>query len=702
MSIATKCSHCGASYNLNDQMRGKTVRCKGCQETFLVAAAAGGQQVQAGRTTPRPAAAPPSPGKKGSPNREKTSPTAKKSSTGKVLLIVGGVVGLGLVVCCGGPAAVFLYFGYQTTSEVKNLQAKAEADWDKALKEQQAAMNGQQPPFGQGNPAAGGNPARPPLDGGAKVQPPPGFRFGQEPQNIDEALTALRGTDEGQRGIALNWLAKQPVDKARQGEVARAVEALLSSNASRTQAVHALKTWADKDSLPALAKVLNDGKPGPTFPGDATQEAMATLARFPDPRGAEAVARYATNAFAGDPAVASLQTMGKEVAEAAALKYYHDPDGGRERVRKLLQGFGTTESAIAQQSATDLKSRQVDTRRLAAEWLGQVRQSDPAVRDQVAKGLEETLGDRDNGVAERSAQALAVWGGKENVPALTRVVDDQTGPGNVRQQAILALGRIPDEKAAAALCKCLNGNQRGEAARALQTQGAVAEKELVKYVNDPTANRDGRDEATRILKMIGSKENVAVTAAVADLKDNDTGRRMRGAETLGKMPAIDKAKQADVAAALEAALKDSEQGVRERAAKALILWATPDNVGGLLKGVDDQNHWVRVHSMMALGKLHEESAVGPVAKRLLVGEDRRDASAALQALGPKAEKTVLQALSNPEKDVRMEACKILKVIGTNNKTTVNTLTLAFQQCRVLKRADEAEAVLLALQEIKTR
>jgi predicted Zn finger-like uncharacterized protein len=694
MSIATKCSHCGASYNLNDQMRGKTVRCKHCQETFVVGAAPAGrrpardaddEQIQSGRTAPRPAG----PGKKGGPGREKTSPPAAKSSTGKTLLIVGGVVGLCLLVCCGGPTAVFLYFGYWTTHEVKDFGDQIQAEMDKAAREQ-ARMNG------QGNPGAGRGNVQDPQ-GGGKL--PASVLFGQEPKNLDEALAELRSNEAGRQGVALHWLFKQPVDKARQAEVARALESVLSSAANpvtRSQAISPLTTWGDKDSVPALAKVLNDAKPGIGF----SKDAMDALARFPDRRGAEAVARYLTNFFTGDAAFASLQTMGKAVAEQAALKYYHDPDGGRERARKLLQGFGTADSAIAQQSAADLKSLQVETRRLAAEWLGQVRQPDPAVRDQVAKGLEESLTDRDNGVAERAAQALAVWAGKENVPALARLLDDQTAQGNVRHHVVLALGRIPDERAAAALVKCLNGNERGDASKALQTLGAVAERELVKYVNDPTANQDGRNEAGRILKAIGSKENVAVTVAVASLKDNDAGRRREAADALTKVPAADKAKQADVAAALEAALTDSDEGVRERAAKALVIWAVPDNVAGLVKAVGDQNRWVRVSAMMALGKLQDDRGVVPIASRLLVPEDRREASAALQALGPKAETEVLKGLQTPDKDLLLELLKILKVIGT--KASVKPLKYVAQVAVQLKQRDVAEAALLALQEVGKR
>ena len=36
MAIQAKCPDCGAEYNLRDDMRGKTVRCKKCTNTFTV------------------------------------------------------------------------------------------------------------------------------------------------------------------------------------------------------------------------------------------------------------------------------------------------------------------------------------------------------------------------------------------------------------------------------------------------------------------------------------------------------------------------------------------------------------------------------------------------------------------------------------------------------------------------------------------
>src|SRR5207244_1586244 len=146
---------------------------------------------------------------------------------------------LGLLVCCGGPGAVFLYLGYRTTNDARTFADQMQAEMDRAR------PNGPQDPLGG-------------------VKPPPGILSGGEAKTLDEALAGLRSTDAGRQAVALHWLSRQPVDRTRQAEVARALESVLSNAgnpATRGQAVSPLTVWADKDSVPVLAKVLNDAKP---------------------------------------------------------------------------------------------------------------------------------------------------------------------------------------------------------------------------------------------------------------------------------------------------------------------------------------------------------------------------------------------------------------------------------------------------------
>jgi predicted Zn finger-like uncharacterized protein len=733
MSIATKCSHCGAPYNLNDGMAGKKVRCKSCQEIFVVQAAGGSkppakpgngsQKVQpATRPVKTGPTTPPPPDKDDDPDARPAKKAApkQKSSTGKVLLIVGGVGAALLLVCCVGPTVLGFLGVFSFTSTTVNGNVKtpqqAQAEFEKAM---QKAIDEQQKGMGKvpGNPGPGGGKVEVPQGGGnpnpmtnppVKVEVPnnvPNPFAPKEPANLAEAVKDLQGPDRDRRQGALNWLQKQPVDKALQPDVARELASLLSDNQAQAGAARALQTWGTPESVGPLAKFLDSTRVGPL--SDAQSAAIEALGRLPDPQGAEAVGRFLPNVFSGETAERALQKMGQAVAEKTALKYYHHPDGaGRGNSRQLLKGFGTKDSQIMLQSAEDLQSPQSETRHLAAEWLAAAR-PDPEVQPQVAKALEAALGGPDGETRAKAVRALTVWGGKDNVPAVAALVEDPAPQnGGARLEGIAILGKLKDERGVPALIRCLDKNwDREHAGKALQDIGAPAEQPLLKYVGDPTSDRGGVMEAQKVLKGLGAKGNAVVTLALADLKSPEAGRRHDACHRLAEMPAPDKGSQAEVAKVLgDVMANDSDRGTREEAAQAMILWATPDVVPTLLKSIDDQNVWVRHRSMEALGRMKEESAARPIAAHLVPGDDRQAASKALQFMvGTKAEDEVRPYLLNPDEGVILEACKVLGAIGTKtNKKTMSALDQVVKAAAAQKKRAIAEAALAAGQAITRR
>ncbi len=693
MSIPATCSHCGASYNLNDQMLGKKVRCKSCQQAFVVGdgpsgRAAGRSQAVSAQTPP-----PSRPSRKAAvvddddladaelPRRRKENDRpVKKSSTGKVVLIVGGIGTALVLACCVVPTALCWYFGvFRSDTEIKTPDGAVIQVNGNLTPEQRRQL--QKQGLGPGN-------------------VPVGFAIVNPPSGVDEALQFLT-QDDAHKQAGADWLARQPVDAGKQTQVARALEPLLSQNATQGAAARALATWGDKDSVPALARALDacDLKQG--IPPESMKTIMATVAGLKDPRGADAVARCLTNFFLQRDAEKALATLGPG-AEPAVLKYYFHRDGGaRDAARRLAQGYGTKQDAILAQAVVSLKDSEKDTRFQAAEWLAQVQVSQ-AMQAQVAKALvEAATADTDPGMCPRCVRALAVWATPEEVPGIAALLDgNSSGAQAARGDLIDLLGRLKDERGVPALVRQLNNfGDRGRASRALRAVGAPAEKELLKLVNDTSADQGAREEAVRILKGIGSKENVEVAAAVTKLGQADVGSRRDGARVLAEMAAPDKAKQADVAAALMRAVNDNDPGVREQAAKALVVWATPEQVPDLLRLVDNMQAQVRQNVMMALGKLHEERAAAPIAARLLVGEDRRAAGDALRALGSKAETEVAKYLAANDKGVVLDVIKILGDIGT--KTSVPTLKKVVLLTQA-KQKDIALAAAQAIQQINSR
>jgi HEAT repeat protein len=122
----------------------------------------------------------------------------------------------------------------------------------------------------------------------------------------------------------------------------------------------------------------------------------------------------------------------------------------------------------------------------------------------------------------------------------------------------------------------------------------------------------------------------------------------------------------DVTKALLEVVKDDKMDGFHRAAciELLGLWGTAECVPTLLPLLDSTNFVVRRPAFAALGALKDERAAEPLAKKLTVLGDRMQASAALKALGSKAEKAVAEQLKHADWTVQLEAARVLKEIGT--------------------------------------
>jgi predicted Zn finger-like uncharacterized protein len=151
---------------------------------------------------------------------------------------------------------------------------------------------------------------------------------------------------------------------------------------------------------------------------------------------------------------------------------------------------------------------------------------------------------------------------------------------------------------------------------------------------------------------------------LAQIRTGNTAQRRNAVNKLAKSMPIER-RRAEVARLLNKLLQaETEQFARMFTLRALAVWGTKESVTAILPLVADSNLFVRWEAMKALGALKDERAAEPIAKRLTEGQDRPHASQALQALGGKAEKAVQPYLKHDDWTVRLEACRILKVIGT--------------------------------------
>jgi hypothetical protein len=133
----------------------------------------------------------------------------------------------------------------------------------------------------------------------------------------------------------------------------------------------------------------------------------------------------------------------------------------------------------------------------------------------------------------------------------------------------------------------------------------------------------------------------------------------------------------------EAPAKPAEKGAEKTAAD----WA---------KDLEDADPKTRETALKTLGKLKDPTSIPSVARRLTDPKDRKFASEALKAFGSPAEEEVVKYLQQPEKEVRVEVCRILHKIGT--KASVPAL----EETAKAKERDVANEARNAIKEINKR
>jgi HEAT repeat protein len=141
--------------------------------------------------------------------------------------------------------------------------------------------------------------------------------------------------------------------------------------------------------------------------------------------------------------------------------------------------------------------------------------------------------------------------------------------------------------------------------------------------------------------------------------------------------------------------KGTDVLVASASAKALVPWATQEQVPELLNWLTHTNAALRNSAVTALGRLKVAEAAEPIAAKLELG-DRRLASQALQNIGPPAENAVLPYLRSKDKGARLEACYVLKIIGT--KASVPSLEALSRETD----KELAQSARAALQAVKQR
>jgi HEAT repeat protein len=552
MPIQTTCPACERGYTLPDSQRGKRVRCKNCQGTFVV----GGEAADNGVTTADdevpvlrevsdeearriraenrlargagklPAVVASANGAAGDEEEDRPARGAapQKKSSMPLLLIGGGALLLLLLVCGGGGTGLAIwYFSSDDDKQASADDSQAEAN--------PPVVN--QGPFGNNAPKnpvkpKDNNPFKPPDN---PFKPPDNpFRPGvpredpyAPPTTVDKALAMLQDQDIRRRQVAADWLNNRAVDAARQKEVAAALEPLLDDGQTREHGSRALGKWATKDNVPALIKVLDYES------GNAWQPAIDALARLKDGRAAAALATQLPNFFRKDAAGRALQAVGP-AAEKDVVKYLHHKDfGARQKADQLIKGYNTKDDVLITQCVADVGATEVETKRLAAEDLAKIK-PDASRKDEVARALDPLLTDTDLRVKHAAVNALAQgWAIADNALGLAKVLDD----GGVRDKALatlVTLKPVENDQALALVAQHLQRPDRGKFSLALvqMAKPAKAEALALAVLGNPANDRFTREEAIGMLAHVGSKASIAPLQNVARAAAAQNDRTLAG------------------------------------------------------------------------------------------------------------------------------------------------------------------------------
>ena len=149
---------------------------------------------------------------------------------------------------------------------------------------------------------------------------------------------------------------------------------------------------------------------------------------------------------------------------------------------------------------------------------------------------------------------------------------------------------------------------------------------------------------------------------IFDLKSKIVDKQKDGIRALQKMPVDDR--REEVAKALEPLLLSGDIFLKADVARLLGDWGSKESAKALADTLSDPQGNVRGAALEALRKIKDPSCADAVAA-LLSTFERGSAADTLRAFGPEAEPAVLKYLESNDLWARTEACKVLRVIGTD-------------------------------------
>jgi HEAT repeat protein len=399
---------------------------------------------------------------------------------------------------------------------------------------------------------------------------------------------------------------------------------------------------------------------------------------LPVPAAGDAAPAHGPDAADEAPAVPGLPPV---PAAPAALR----PKNNLSRVLTWTVGGGLLASAIIflvvyllvpgelDRKLADLKSSDPQQSKPALDWLA-AADPKPSQRPRVTAALEPLLFDGDvrgNLDPDLLLRVYLTWAGKDNVPAMIRMVQNPTLPAWSREKTGLvmeALGKLQDERAADALAEKLSDPKlHNHAVNALKVLGPGGEKVVLGYLFDE--DPDTRLRAGRVLADFGTKQDSVVAEAVGRLRSGPADVRRSAVVWFIDNPPDDEAVKADAGPMLARLLEDLSPDVCRQALEALKNWATPDCLPQLLTYARREQKDAAGNPLLidVLAQFHDERAAEAIALQLPNAHTHAKAAEALVNIGPVAAPAALAYLNHPDEAVRKEAKSVCRRLNVSDE-----------------------------------
>lgn len=400
MPIRTTCPNCRAAYTLADDLAGKKVRCKNCDEVIAVRGAAPAREAeqriqkgsgQATTSRVRSEEEPVRP-RRGTRDDDRELRPRKKGRSSAGMMIGLGVGVFALVLVCGGIVTAVVLWGRSAALNLTSVVDDLSGAWPEPMVGPMGRFPGGGMPAGESVTvhAAGvsdeftrevvedklaalidrGNSSSTAsaVDGNrmtmilTPVHDPKAFAaridFAQvrsvdgrivtiiaqkvdgPPVNADavtKSLFRLKSSNSRRRGEAARKLIETLPDE-RRAQVVSALEPLVrdADQNTRTTAIEALGIWGTRDTVPILLKAMQEK--------ETRGPAIKALGRLKDPRAVEPIADRLEDFFERGEAVEALKKIGPPAEDAMIQRLQHTDGQVRQAACDVLQVIGTKKS----------------------------------------------------------------------------------------------------------------------------------------------------------------------------------------------------------------------------------------------------------------------------------------------------------------------------------------------------------------------